>query len=115
VPSSISFEHRQGDKQNIALTLSQMAKRCGFSADRDISAVSDLRSAHPPRGRGAGPQYWQRRDGAQVDITVAGLGPRSCAMEVIFMAQQWRKRFCAMMKVALREKAWRKPCAHACS
>jgi hypothetical protein len=35
-------------------------------------------------------------------------------MGVIFMAQQWRKRFCAMMKVALREKAWRKLRRHAC-
>jgi hypothetical protein len=36
-------------------------------------------------------------------------------MGVILMAQQWRKRFCAMMKVALREKAWRKLRRHACS
>jgi hypothetical protein len=36
-------------------------------------------------------------------------------MGVIFMAQPWRKWFCAMMKVALREKAWRKLRRHACS
>jgi hypothetical protein len=36
-------------------------------------------------------------------------------MGVIFMAQQWRKWFCAMMKVALREKAWRKLRRHASS
>jgi hypothetical protein len=35
-------------------------------------------------------------------------------MEMIFMALQWRKWFCAMMKVALREKAWRKLRRHAC-
>jgi hypothetical protein len=35
-------------------------------------------------------------------------------MGVIFMALQWRKWFCAMMKVALKEKAWRKLRRHAC-
>jgi hypothetical protein len=65
-----------------------------------------------PTNCGFYPGFFQQRDSApQHGLWLGARG--SCAMGVIFMAQQWRKWFCAMMKVALKGKAWRKLRRHA--